>query len=263
LQLCAFLCLSAALPWIVWLWPVTGQAVLHVTIRQWRINWPFANLKLLVGNCLPGLLALVWVFARGKQEARRLLSSLVAWRTQFRWYVLSVALPSSVFLVSACIVLVFFPARFSRPSLGVLAMSLVSVPFGPLWEEIAWRAFALRELQGRYSRLVSALILGVYWAAWHIPLWMLTLNYLTMTLLLILCCNLVSWSVIFSFLYNRSRQSLPVVILLHATYLAVQNEVFAAVSYRNILLIPISAALSVCLAAILARRLAGSASVKH
>lgn len=65
--------------------------------------------------------------------------------------------------------------------------------------------------------------------------------------------NLVAWSVIFGFLYNRSAQSLPVVILLHGTYMAVQNQVFA--TYGNIHLVPISATLSVCLAAILARRL--------
>jgi membrane protease YdiL (CAAX protease family) len=109
-------------------------------------------------------------------------------------------------------------------------------------------------LQWRYSRLVSALIIGMYWAVWHIPAWLLTLNYLTITLLLIACINLICWSVIFAFLYERSGQSLPVTILLHATYLTVQNLAFATVSYGNIQLIPISAALSACLAAIVATR---------
>jgi hypothetical protein len=135
--------------------------------------------------------------------------------------------------------------------------SLLSLPFGPVCEEIAWRAFALRKLQGRYSQILSALIIGVYWAVWHIPLWLVTLNYLTGKLLLIACINLISWSVIFAFLYDRSGQSLPVVILLHATYLTVQNLVFAAISSGNIHLIPIAAVLSVFVAAILAGRLAG------
>lgn len=134
-----------------------------------------------------------------------------------------------------------------------LINSLVALPFGPVWEEIAWRAFALRKLQGRYSRLASALIIGVYWAVWHVPLWLVTLKYLTITLLLIICVNLIAWSVIFAFLYDRTGQSLSVTILLHATLLTVQNLVAGAISYGTIrIIIPTTAALSVCLAVIVA-----------
>jgi uncharacterized protein len=253
LPLWVFFCLSAALSWIVWLWPTPDQVFVYIKFWGRWVNWPITNLKLVVGNCLPGLLALVWVSVQGKQQLRNVLSSLVAWRAQLRWYILSIALPCGVFITSLCVVLISFPAKLSRPPLLLLVTSLLTLPFGPLWEEIAWRAFALRKLQSRYSRLASALLLGVYWAVWHIPLWLVTLNYLTYTLLLVICVNLVAWSVIFAFLYNRSAQSLPVVILLHATYIVVQNQVFA--TYGNIHLIPISAALAVCLAAILARRL--------
>jgi membrane protease YdiL (CAAX protease family) len=253
LPLWLFLCLSAASSWTVWLWP-TQQRSVYLFLLGWRVDWPFANLKLVIGNCLPGILALIFSLIQGKQQLGEMLSSLVAWRAQLRWYILSIALPCGVFVASLGVVLILFLTKISRPSITVLLTSLLTLPFGPVWEEIAWRAFALRKLQRRYSRPVSALVLGVYWAVWHIPLWLMTLHYLTTTLLLIMCLNLISWSVIFAFLYDRSAQSLPVVILLHATYVAVQNQVFATVSYGNIQLIPVSAALSVCLAAALARR---------
>lgn len=250
----SFLCLSAALSWTVWLWPVSKQAYLFITFEGWRVRWPLGNIKLLVGNALPGLLALAWASAQGKEELHDLLLSLLAWRTKLRWYVLSIALPSAVFVASMCAVLIFFHGKPTRPTILVLLNSLVALPFGPLWEEIAWRALALRKLQGHYSRLLSALIIGVYWAVWHIPVWFLTLNYLTTTLLLVICVNLVSWSVIFAFLYDRSGQSLPVTILLHATYLTVQNYVTAVVLHGIIYIIPVVAALSVCLAVIVAKR---------
>jgi len=254
LQLWLFLCLSAASSWTIWLWP-TQQRSVYLFLFGWRVDWSFANLKLVIGNCLPGIIALVFSLTQGKRQLRKMLSTLVAWRTQLRWYILSLALPSGVFMASLFLVFIFFPMEISQPPITVLFVSLLTVPFGPVWEEIAWRAFALRKLQDHYSRLLSALIIGVYWGLWHIPLWLTTLPYLTITLVLIMCLNLVSWSVIFAFLYDRSAQSLPVVILLHATYVAVQNQVFAIVSYRNIQLIPFSAAFSVCLAATLARRL--------
>jgi membrane protease YdiL (CAAX protease family) len=255
LPLWVFLSLSAALSWTVWLSP-TSNKVIYVNFRGWRVNWPLSNIKLLIGNSLPGVLALVWASVQGKQHLRGLLSSIFNWRVQLRWYFLSIALPCGVFLSSLCAVLIYFPGKLSRPPALLVFTSLLSLPFGSVWEEIAWRAFALRKLQDRYSQLGSALIIGSYWAVWHIPLWLITLNYLTGKLLLITCINLISWSIIFAFLYNRSGQSLPVVILLHATYFTVQNLVFAAVSYGNIHLIPIAALLSVSLAAILAGRLA-------
>jgi uncharacterized protein len=252
LPLWIFLFLSAVLTWTIWLSPKSNQAF-YLSLRGWRITQPLDNLKLLIGNCIPGILALAWVSVEGKQQLRDLLSSVVTWRVQLKWYILSIAFPSSVFAASLCAVLIFFPAELHRPPFMALVNSLVALPFGPVWEEIAWRAFALRKLQCRYSRLVSALIIGVYCAVWHIPLWLLTLNYLRTALLLIICVNLVAWSVIFAFLYDRSGQSLPVTILLHATYLTVQNLAAGAISYGTAhIIIPIAAALSVCLAVVVA-----------
>jgi uncharacterized protein len=249
-----FLCLSALLTWTVWLWPISNW-IFQIRLAGWRFNFPVTNLKLLIGNILPGLLALIWAGWEGKPELGAILSSLFAWRTKLKWYVLAIALPSGVFLTSMFAVLMLFSEKPRRPHLLVLVNSIWPLPFGPLWEEIAWRAFALRRLQCRYSCLVSALIIGVYWGLWHVPLWVLTATYHTAPFLLIYCVNLIGWSVIFAFFYDRSGQSLPVTILLHSVILPVQNLVFAAVSHGTVYLGPIAAALSLCVAAILARKL--------
>jgi membrane protease YdiL (CAAX protease family) len=214
---------------------------------------------MVIGNALPGLLALIWVAVQGKQELRELLSSLFAWRTKFRWYALSMALPSLVFVLSACVVLALFPGKPGRLSALVLVNTLLALPTGPVAEEIAWRGFALRKLQHRYSHLSSALIIGVYWAVWHIAMWLLQLKFLTATQLVIIFGNLVCWSVIFAFLYERSGQSLPVTILLHITYMVVSNQVANVLQLRTIIMIRIAAAISVCLALLFAKRLAAPA----
>ena len=72
-----FLALSAALSWTAWLWPIDHRIVLITKFHGWKSTWPLYNVKLVVGNALPGLLALVWVAAQGQQELRALLSSLL------------------------------------------------------------------------------------------------------------------------------------------------------------------------------------------
>jgi uncharacterized protein len=253
LPLWVFLALSAALCWTVWLWPIDHRLALVTKFHGYRSTWPLYNIKMVIGNALPGLLALVWVAVQGKQELRDLLSSLFAWRTKFRWYALSMALPSLVFVLSACAVLMLFPGKHGGLSALALVNALLSSP-GAVSEEIAWRAFALRRLQHRYSRLASALIIGVYWAVWHIPMWLLTVRLLTAAQLVIICVNLICWSVIFAFLYERSGQSLPVTILLHLTYSAVSNQATSVVEFRTVTMIRIAAAFSVGLAIIVANQ---------
>jgi membrane protease YdiL (CAAX protease family) len=87
-------------------------------------------------------------------------------------------------------------------------------------------------------------------------MWLLTVRLLTAAQLVIICMNLICWSVIFAFLYERSGQSLPVTILLHLTYMVVSNQAAGVVEIRTITMIRIAAAISVCLALFFARRLA-------
>jgi membrane protease YdiL (CAAX protease family) len=46
---------------------------------------------------------------------------------------------------------------------------LVIVVGGPLFEEIGWRGFALPRLEQQWGPLGGTVILGLLWAAWHYP----------------------------------------------------------------------------------------------
>jgi uncharacterized protein len=255
----SFFLLSAAFAWTVWLWPLNTQGAMTLFVLKWHLRIPFVLIKLVVGNCLPGILSVIWVSFEGKAQFRRMLSTLTKWKTSLKWYVLAMALPCSVSLVALDAVFFYFPTEHSfPPPIEFLKTLLFTLPFGPLWEELAWRAFALRKLEYRYSRLVSALLLGVYWAVWHIPLWLVQLNRVPVnkiSFVLIGCVTLVAWSVIWAYLYHRSSESLPVVILLHATYGAATTQVALVVPRLDMYVIYLSAILSICLAVAFGRAL--------
>ncbi len=257
-----FFLLSAASAWTVWLWPLRRQGWLALSVFGWDVKIPFLLMKLVIGNCLPGILAVIWVLFEGKDQFRRMLSTLTKWRTSLKWYILAVALPCGVSLVALDAVLFYFPTdHFFPPAIEFFKSLLMTLPFGPLFEELAWRAFALRKLESRYSPLVSALLLGVYWAVWHIPLWLVQLNRFPVdkaSYLLTGSVTLLGWSVILAYLYHRSSESLPVVILLHATYGAATTQAALVVPHLSMYVIYASAFLVVCLAIGFAMALRGA-----
>jgi membrane protease YdiL (CAAX protease family) len=103
--------------------------------------------------------------------------------------------------------------------------ALITVFFGVgLGEEPGWRGFALPRMQKQYGSLWGTLLLGILWSCWHLP------DFLTaskgggegtslvtfLTNFPIFTLAVVSLSVIMTWLYNHTQESLFIAILAHA-----------------------------------------------
>lgn len=53
--------------------------------------------------------------------------------------------------------------------LMVLAPIGVTMPFGPVPEELRWRGYALPRLLQGYRPIVASVILGFSWTLWYVP----------------------------------------------------------------------------------------------
>jgi len=85
--------------------------------------------------------------------------------------------------------------------------------FVGLGEETGWRGYALPELQKRYSPLIASLVVGVFWAAWHMPLMGVEFRADVIPAFLL---SVLAGSVVMAWLFDRANGGLLPLPLLHA-----------------------------------------------
>jgi membrane protease YdiL (CAAX protease family) len=83
-------------------------------------------------------------------------------------------------------------------------------------EEIGWRGYALPHLLRRFNSLVSSLIIGVCWAAFH---WFALAQNPTQRwgYVAVGSVSLIAMSIVMTWVFNRTG-SVMLTVLLHATY---------------------------------------------
>jgi uncharacterized protein len=79
------------------------------------------------------------------------------------------------------------------------SVTLVTDP-GPLGEEFGWRGFALPFLLGRRPPLAAALILGLVWAFWHLPTFLIPTLHQSQLSFPVFVLNSMALSVIMTWL---------------------------------------------------------------
>ena len=205
-------------------WAARHDLVLYFVLAyllSWAL-WPLVILNPTSSPLVPfgPLIAAVIValLAGGRHELWALLRQLGRWRVHPLWYVIALLGPFVLAgLTAALAVAAGAPVRGTGDYTNWRAITfffLSTVIIVGLFEEVGWRGFALPRLQLRLNAIWAALVLGVLWALWHLPelisdptgqrppvqflLWALAL------------------SVIFSWLYNSTNGSLPIVIICHA-----------------------------------------------
>jgi membrane protease YdiL (CAAX protease family) len=89
------------------------------------------------------------------------------------WVVFALLFPVAVTLISYGVV-----RHFHLPLPDVIRFTPAAAPglfamffIGAIPEEIGWTGYATEPLQKRYGVLAAGLIIGVFWALWHVAMW--------------------------------------------------------------------------------------------
>lgn len=133
----------------------------------------------------------------------------------------------------------------------LISFAFFTIFFGPLPEEIGWRGFALDHLERRYSWFGSSIILGFFWAMWHIPMFFIegTYQYGLMhqspAYALAFLAAFFPVSVIMDWIYNNNGRSILSGILFHfytnffGEIIDLPNEIKQSVSLAILLIVAI------------------------
>jgi CAAX protease family protein len=126
----------------------------------------------------------------------------------------------------------------------VFAGLVQSLLLGPLGEEFGWRGLALPLLQRRFSPFWASLILGVVWAVWHAPAFVMSGTPQSAWSFGPFFVGLIAVAMIMTPLFNASRGSLLIAILYH---IQIMNPIFPDAQPWDYLLFALAAAVIVFL----------------
>lgn len=165
--------------------------------------------------------------AGGWSAVKRLLRRILEWRVGLRWYALITLLPVAICMIAVSVNLALGAPAPAAAKLAawteVPARFLFILLFIGLGEEPGWRGFALPRLLERHSELKASLVLGTFWALWHLPL---TFTELKMEYVPQFLLSIFPATYVITWLFHRSKGSVLLPMLFHGVVNAVGGGYF-------------------------------------
>lgn len=139
---------------------------------------------------------------------------LTLWRMPAVWWAfLVIGIPLMFYAGAALKGTLGDPFPFT-PWHGVLPALALALFVGPI-EEFGWRGLGLPLLQRHLAPIWSALVLGVIWALWHVPAFLLSGTPQSTWSFPAFFFGVVAISVIMTAMFNAAGGSLLVMVLFH------------------------------------------------
>lgn len=150
---------------------------------------------------------------------REVLNRVFRWKVNPLWYLAAAGLTLVICVVAIVIDLALgdpSPLDTNQNVKSLLGEITFSIFFFTMTEELAWRGFALPRIQENHPPLKASLILGVLWALWHTPLFLIPgtfqsgIPYFGFFLLTVAESILTTW------IFNHARGSALLTGIFHA-----------------------------------------------
>jgi membrane protease YdiL (CAAX protease family) len=199
------------------------------TLYYWRVE----KMELVPAIVVWAIFALLpaWILSSAFSKTpgiRKQFSTLIRPKGKLPWYLVALLIVPVVNLVGVGITHLLggvvqngplqIMVRGLRPGQSVFLLALFFLNgflcAGGINEESGWRGFALPHLQRRYPVLIAIGVTWLFWALWHIPLYVglkLPVNWIILTFI----GTFFPDAVLLAWVYNRTKGSILAPALLH------------------------------------------------
>ena len=130
-----------------------------------------------------------------------------------KYIILSIIIPIIVFLLSSfCLDLLninYIPTEYKNM---ILVIAIITTIIGSISEEIGWRGTLLPIFEKNYTPFISSLFVGLLWGAWHF----FKISTVGILGYILFIPSIVMYSVLISYIYNKSSKSIINPILFHS-----------------------------------------------
>ena len=215
-----FVLLAYGLAWAIWV-ALLGPTIKEALQDGHTPEHFTATAAVMLGMYAPALAAVLMRVFISKERLRRALGPL----PRLKIGLAAVLVPLALVLILIAIVTMINVGEPTpgKPMGSLLAiLTFVGVPIGTLLafgEEFGWRGYLLPKLLP-LGEVKAALIVGLIWGPWHLPMLIVGLNYPGQPIIAVLAVFLLS-ATLLSFLHTRfyvaSGYSLIAVALLHGS----------------------------------------------
>lgn len=218
--LITYFVLAYLISWIIWL-PLYGHVFGWTDLPKLPFHHGIGGLGPFIASFLT-----MWFFGK-KEEVGQLLKRCLQVKPLF--YLFIVLLSPFILALLAAVISYFIdktPVDLSAllssrefPGFSLWTFFLYNLLFFGFGEEVGWRGFALPRLQERFNALNSSIILTLFWAFWHWPLFLYRPGYTAMNSAGIFgwVMSLLTGSVLLTWLFNSSRGSILICAIFHST----------------------------------------------
>jgi uncharacterized protein len=214
-----FFILSYFISWVIWMPLYLPYFGIH--------NLPVLPYHHALGALGPFCSAFIisW-FEGGSLAIKKLGAKLIHWRIKFHLYLIAIFSPLVILAGGGLLAYTInnHPIKLSIstsnefPEFNLALFFIYNLFTFGYGEETGWRGFALTHLQNKFSVLKSTLILSIFWAGWHIPLFLYRPGYSGMEVSGIIgwLMSVITGAILLSWLYNKSNGSILLVSIFHA-----------------------------------------------
>jgi len=178
----------------------------------------------------PAIIAVFMTFSlKGKTGLLNLFSKMALRKVYYKWYLLAFFTPLIICITSFTIISLICYQEFVFPALDypldTYLLFLFLIVLGSIGEEIGWRGFMLPLLLRKHSYLVSSILIGIFWGAWHLQfqagIWVFFI-YMLLT---------IEMSVVISWLCEKTQGNIVAAIIMHSSF-----NLCALILFENIVI---------------------------